>query len=629
MQQGALFLLCIFRLGRYKTRMLKRWVIGSVLGFSMTAQAAQFATHTIREEHDDGIHLKFIVEDLDLRDDQTAISQWKVGEQFVSIQDATKTDEIAQAWWNLHPSAVTGVRLRNKVLPGRLPMPPTPTPKPLWVPAKEEWSAEDEADYSEWIQKNTGESFSQGSGLLSDCADMGLLFRWVYAREKKLPIANTMGGSGKLFGHFSASSKWDKLKTDPDWKKDERFKAAMRYLYDHAYTGSIIDDLYPILVTPTYLNPGTVYMIIRPSSGHTQTVYQVDDQGIITEWGNEPSAETVYVTRIIIEYENTRGFMRWRNPRKINDAGTTRWVLISARSMPGYSREQFEQKFESGYAYRDWIYMKLGLAIGFRAELQNLVQSFQTHLQLRMKLTLDSITTCFLKPCDPSSADYENGSTPGRDRSLREVQSDFLKIIKNPKLTQGDIDQAMADLDREGELLFGTGLTYRSLLTDPERMKRFNSDPRVSFSERWGFAPGSIDASAEYIVWANALYSTLVDRAQIVEYGYSYCGQGQKCTAQQLSEYSSKSYDDRLRAIYSWMNRSVRFDQISIEAQHALRKKFAETGLYYTQKMGSRCGEPGLEVCTLNRLIWDAGGSDRIQAFSSDPADSIEKRWGY
>ena len=49
--------------------------------------------------------------------------------------------------------------------------------------------------------------FNKSTGLFANCADVGLLFRWIYAREKSLPIANTLQGpSKKLFGHFSVLS---------------------------------------------------------------------------------------------------------------------------------------------------------------------------------------------------------------------------------------------------------------------------------------------------------------------------------------------------------------------------------------------------------------------------------------
>ena len=79
-----------------------------------------------------------------------------------------------------------------------------------------------------------------------------------------------------LWAFFEALLAWDKLPQDADWKKDERFKAALRYLFDNTFTHTVVADLYPTFINPQYVRPGSMFMIIRTTSGHTQTLQKVD-----------------------------------------------------------------------------------------------------------------------------------------------------------------------------------------------------------------------------------------------------------------------------------------------------------------------------------------------------------------
>ncbi len=260
--------------------------------------------------------------------------------------------------------------------------------KPLWVPVKNSWSAQDEADYSAWVSSTVTVDFVYGSSLSVDCADWAMLVRWVYARDHRLPMANSLAGSGQLFGHFSSNAEWDQLPSDPDWRKDQRFQAAMAYLLNSTFTHSLWHDLYPVVINRNYVRPGTIFLFLRPDNGHTQTIKSLDvnydlcgnSDCFVTYWSTEPASQDA-VASIIREPDTFggmgnvySGFLGWRWPR-VNAHG--QWELTPATAMPGYSTMQYyppgvpsienpqdpntpmDQDRENAYFY--WLYSLLGM----------------------------------------------------------------------------------------------------------------------------------------------------------------------------------------------------------------------------------------------------------------------------
>jgi hypothetical protein len=68
----------------------------------------------------------------------------------------------------------------------------------------------------------------------TDCADAVYAIRWIYARIAHLPAAATTK-DGRRIGHWSTD--WKHLPTHPEWHMDERFRAALLYLFPRTWTG--------------------------------------------------------------------------------------------------------------------------------------------------------------------------------------------------------------------------------------------------------------------------------------------------------------------------------------------------------------------------------------------------------
>lgn len=179
----------------------------------------------------------------------------------------------------------------------------TPSDNPLW-PIAHQWTDQDEQDYDTWIHKIADVNFLVGGGVSVDCADYAMALRWIYAHDHHLPAGQTLAAGKGLFGSWQSTVEWDKLPTDADWKKDERFKAALRYLLNATFTHTVLTDSYPVAITPDYVTPGTIFLTLDGDSGHTRTIFSIGPNAqceqspdcILIIWGNEPASEEGFIT---------------------------------------------------------------------------------------------------------------------------------------------------------------------------------------------------------------------------------------------------------------------------------------------------------------------------------------------
>lgn len=304
------------------------------------------------------------------------------------------------------------------------------TNNPLWPLKKDHWDESDEAAYAEWLKINGGEDYITGSGVLADCADYAMTLRWIFAFEKGLPAAQTLSGSGRLFGSWQSTTAWDQLAKDPsNWRKDERFKAALAYLFDSTYTHSLKGDLYPIQINRQYVSPGAIYLTLAGQTGHTRTITNIGADPrcmggrncIMVVWGNEPSNDRGYVSECDTRYvpEGSGGFLRFRWPEKING----QWILRAGSKMPGYSKEQFSW---NDMNYYNNLQNNLNLWSSLEEQADAMASTVMTSVNARMSTVNEGYYMCSLVPCDPRSELYDNYSTPTRDHNL----SAFMASVK-------------------------------------------------------------------------------------------------------------------------------------------------------------------------------------------------------
>lgn len=497
--------------------------------------------------------------------------------------------------------------------------------KPLWEPSKSQWAPSDEQDYSNWIATQVTPDFLSGTGLVADCADVGLLFRWVYARDHKLPIANTLSGSGRLFGHFSGSARWDGLAQDPDWKKDERFKAALRYLFDNTYTRTVVADLYPTEVSPQFVQPGSMFMIIRANSGHTQTIQAIDPtSGITTLWGNEPAASAIFSSPILLEVGEQETFGRWRYVEQVSGPNGPLWQLITPDEMPGYSANQFGQVFTDIDVLSDWINAQLGIHISDAVRFANLVDEFEENLFIRESVVAAGLAYCYATSCDPSSQDYQNYSTFSRDARLESEQKQILALLSKLGSANPAVTQTLAKFP-SGEVIPSSGLTYLELLEDPVALGRLNPDPRVSFAERWGFTGSALTPTITLNGDAVALSFILEQRFYLVQRGAELCKNGCDHQSDLIKIYNTAQVDQNIRSVVRLLFADSALSGVDGDALAKIRLSYSLASLKFTSPS---CPEAG-GACTFDDVVFATGAQERLSRWSPNAWDAMGLRWGF
>lgn len=596
----------------------------------MTLNAqAQFTHHLIQEPTDGGqIKYTVIEEDLSLRNNPDQISQYVIYKKVSVANDLNIMTEALK-----HSKALndmTNSFLKEFDSPMAPPPPPPPAAKPLWTAIKNTWSAQDEKDYQAWIETNASTEFNKGTALLADCADVALLFRWAYAHDKKLPVANTLSGSGKLFGHFSSSAAWDKLPSDPDWRKDERFKQAMRYLFDNAYTGSIYSDLYPTQINSTYVHPGSIYMIIRQTSGHAQTIHKIDTQnaGMRSLWGNEPSAEKIYSSYFIWEPAVKNLFGSWRWPVYQDGA----WKLVSAKNMPGYSDEQFAKRKELGEdLFQTWVLSGLGLVDFEEVKMTREIQTVKEALEYRIDTTALAAMICGYTPCNPSGTDYDNHSTNSRDARLLQSQVALLKTVQAAGgLNAASVQNAIAKAKIDGILLQGFPYTFKDFIFSEALLKNIKSEANLTFNQRWGL--NQIPSKwAQFKMLEQQLKINLIKRTETVDNANYYCIK--KACDMGSASIVALNTSQIDRAFVSLANQLIplvaetEINQGTLLEETYEAYRDLEASNYYPEDIVSPlCENP--QQCTMYDVIWSPGGLNRVKTWTSQPTDSARSRWG-
>lgn len=578
----------------------------SVLFFHSSGFAASptWTRHVLTEGRDSGAQLLLVI-------DVPANPQLM---QSVSYRHIFKTNERLQ-WQQARQKFLTETRPSRDVQ--EIPF----TDTPLWPLTKNFWTWDDEQGFSTWMGQTITPDFLVGSGIRVDCADFYITLRWIYAHDHGLPAANTLAGSGRLFGSWQTPTVWQNLPTDSDWRKDKRFKAALLYLLDNSYTHSLLKDLYPVALTRQYLTPGAVNLYLRGDTGHTQPLIAVganphcpDSTGcLLSVWGNEPADEKVYLTApyiLNLKSIDEGGFLRYRWPTLTS----TGWKLTPASQMPGYSLEQYQFPNLANFEFENIVYKNLGIGQDevYQAILKGL--SLEKLLLLRLEVTVMGYFVCHVQICPEGSSLYNDYSTPSRDQRIRDLQQDFLALAKKIDIHDsrwrrfkdavGNVYVFWPEADH--------GKVLNDYIFDPKLVLSMDSNPQVTFEKRWGWvSPNSNETpSTILLVWWRAWKK----RLDLVKQAQSSCP-STGCDP----SLNTKRLDDSLR--------QVRLQLQSVSSE-ALRQQASHLGMDI-----SLCTwNPPVEwtprgFCLLDDYIFSS--HNMVEKMSSDPRASFSARVGF
>jgi len=360
-----------------------------------------------------------------------------------------------------------------------------------------EWSSAWEKKYSQWFKDNVTKDFFVKYEIATDCADAAIAFRWIFSRINSLPAGQTLAGTDTLFTNRSFKNKWKKLRRSSVWYKDRVFMASLRYLVSNTYTHSLKRDSYPVAITPEHLSEGAYRLTFSGRSGHTVLIHRQNVNGVPLSSLNSTVpkkvrslSESIFIPNRI-ETRKEGGLVKhlWI----VKKSG--RLVKVRPRDMPGYSLEQYDSEFGKD---------NFSVAVLYRIDpnfnpvkvYENLYESTVDFVKARVSVVAEGNAFCKANDCSPGTQNYEDWSTPSRDKQLKEKMkkerslyysflaiSDELGSIRSNKIIEKNIE------------ILGEKYSYKFLKEIWEK-KYYNSDPRASLGQRWALSAKNFVSSA-------------------------------------------------------------------------------------------------------------------------------------
>jgi hypothetical protein len=411
-----------------------------------------------------------------------------------------------------------GHLLKQKAMPNKSSYVTTELNQSIWQ-VKHLWDEQWEVRYAQWLQQEFNEDFFVKYNIATDCADAAFALRWIFARMHGLPAANTMAGSLMLFTQDSMKLEWSTLARHLNWHQDELFLTALNYLMQHAYTGTLNIDGYPIELTKHTFLVGTIHL----DGGHTMIIseidYQARDRAPIWKLSSTvPQAVRKLALEMMLDSNMTAkeygGLFRLRWP--VQRAG--KWELVAKDQMPYYSLEQYEEDFlgEDNH-FTLALIKKLGMSFNPKSIVKEAAQTTLDYLMARIPIVESGYQFCSHHDCSEGTMAYEEHSTPTRDKRL------FSKFLAVDELVEkfGHFDSTLADFWTQFKLQQTfTVLGITKTLAELETVFKYgfaSSHPEDTPSERWGINEESINS------FLNKKITRTLDRRETMLAAASQC----------------------------------------------------------------------------------------------------------
>jgi len=318
------------------------------------------------------------------------------------------------------------------------------SPDQIWEVGDRRWTVEEEYRFGKWVDENITEDFFIHHRIPTDCADAVYAIRWIYARINHLPAAATTK-DGRLIGHWSTD--WKYLPTDAEWHKDERFRAALLYLFPRTWTGTLPHDTYPVRISPDSITPGTLFLVTESHTGIIGHVFLDGSQAHpLQTW---ESALPVRVQKLSLRYffsarpesKARSGLVKFRWP--VSENGE--WKYLPVKDHPFYSEEQYGSDFCEGYAdFTGAVAKRIDPKI--YPPMEKTVKLFGTitrFLRERVTIVLTGYQQCRNGGCPQSSELCEIHSTQGRDGMIILMMDHLSQIIELNRLDKGGVKEMM------------------------------------------------------------------------------------------------------------------------------------------------------------------------------------------
>ena len=316
----------------------------------------------------------------------------------------------------------------------------------IWT-AENQWNKDWEQKYSKWVEEEIDEDFFFEHGIATDCADVAIGLRWIFARIHSLPAANSLAGTGAILSNESMKRSWVKLPRHKNWWQDHLFRTALNYVLNNTYTHSLWKDSYPVAMDKNNFVPGIWYLSKNRSSGHVEIVQTIDRSEENYRIYIIDSTVPRDVKRLFRQtlwhrtqpHPERAGFMAMRWPVKKD---FERWDLIKKDEMFRFSKEQYQPDF-----MRDQPYFNLAVLknIGSKdwspvLQLSDLGHNIYTTFLHRLLAVEQGYNYCVIqgKDCSKGTWGWNSHSTPSRDWGIKTKISTLMDIYKknqsNPQI---------------------------------------------------------------------------------------------------------------------------------------------------------------------------------------------------
>ncbi len=361
----------------------------------------------------------------------------------------------------------------------------------LWT-VTNQWNKEWELRYADWVKADVTPDFFRDT-LATDCADVIYATRWIFARNNGLPMVNRLGGSGLLFGHFSMRKEWKNKRTNSIWFKDQRFMAALNYLLALTYTGALARDSYPIRIDSNSLLPGSHFTYLSGETGHNYLITAVRNgkDGRLPISVSYSTTPKEYRTLAVGDFSDPKqpqdgGFMRFRWPEETSPGV---WRLSASEAMPGYSLEQYQPEFVANDSFDEAVFNRVApqRTVDFKRKVTSLLYTLVNRYSERVQLVEGALRACFPNRCAPESREYDDYSTPSRDKRIQELIDFTAKIVSERPETKWTYNLFV--WNNKINLGGPQYQTYEPALAELIKIwneRRYSSDPNDSIEKRWG-----------------------------------------------------------------------------------------------------------------------------------------------
>lgn len=481
--------------------------------------------------------------------------------------------------------------------------------KRLWK-ATETWSMKWEQRYAQWIQDNLTTDFFVEHGIETDCADVIIGLRWIFSRIHKLPAANTMAGSDKIFSNEDMLRSWKKLPTHEIWHKDKLFMTALDYLMNNTYTHSVWKDSYPITISKKTLLEGTFFLNLEDVSGHVRIVAQTNFSSLteiplIMRASTVPRGLRRLSEEVFLNFERptitNSGFraMRWA----VKDGRD--FELKSEKSHSSYGLNQYDDDFiGEGESFALGVFKAVrpdfSKEILINAGLSDILET----LEFRKSVVMEGYEACQIVDCSPGTAAYDAYSTPSRDSKIRKLFKSLDQLVESlipvfPKMRERWLEALRKS---EFTVLGETINMDQARYLFEEGQVSF--DPRDALNARWTITTEGM---------AELMYSRLKDLFNSRE--------------DRVNDRTQCKEDCFPKGSWYWDANTYELDQSIAQHNYLIRN--------FCQKFPSENCQNDLDI-DLNGKNLKAGGlemsllawNDRIPFFNSDPRATKNFSWG-